>query len=510
VENSILNKVREFMEKHGKKSRGAAVILLLILPLSATAQSVDGGNALSFGSIATPHPINPATGTTNPSARTTQTLNPYLGSVPDTKVVDGELKLTLLEAVTRGLRFNLGLIDSQQADARVRAERERALAALLPQISARGQQVYEQLSFKELGIRLPSQLGFQLPPTSGGFGYADARFLAQTPVLDFALRDRYKQQKALEASAILSTKDARDVVVSAVGSAYFQVVATAARLATEKAGLTSAQELTAQVENQFNSEVAPEIDTLRAKVQLHTAEQRVVDAASDLEKDKLTLDRITGIPIEQAWTPVSGYDYEPLPNLDDQAKGALSTRFDVASAQQDVTAAELGVKAANAQRLPEVSFEGSYGTAGTNLANSNQVFEVAGSVSMPIFTGGRIRSDVHEAQALLIQRRAAYRDIQGRVSYDVRVAQLDAESSEKAVKVAAENKSLAARALAQSQDRFTNGVTNYLEVLQAQEAVVSADENYIASLFSFNVAKLALARALGGAENRLQSLFRAQ
>jgi outer membrane protein TolC len=222
------------------------------------------------------------------------------------------------------------------------------------------------------------------------------------------------------------------------------------------------------------------------------------------------LDRITGIPIEQAWTPVSGYDYEPLPNLDDQAKGALSTRFDVASAQQDVTAAELGVKAANAQRLPEVSFEGSYGTAGTNLANSNQVFEVAGSVSMPIFTGGRIRSDVHEAQALLIQRRAAYRDIQGRVSYDVRVAQLDAESSEKAVKVAAENKSLAARALAQSQDRFTNGVTNYLEVLQAQEAVVSADENYIASLFSFNVAKLALARALGGAENRLQSLFRAQ
>ena len=75
------------------------------------------------------------------------------------------------------------------------------------------------------------------------------------------------------------------------------------------------------------------------------------------------------------------------------------------------------------------------------------------------------------------------------------------------LKVAAENRTLAGRALAQSQDRYKNGVTNYLEVLEAQEAVVAADENYIASLFSFNVAKISLARALGSAESRVPELL---
>jgi outer membrane protein TolC len=49
--------------------------------------------------------------------------------------------------------------------------------------------------------------------------------------------------------------------------------------------------------------VSPEIDALRARVELRTAEQRVVDATNDLEKDKLTLDRVTGIPLAQKWTP---------------------------------------------------------------------------------------------------------------------------------------------------------------------------------------------------------------
>jgi len=73
--------------------------------------------------------------------------------------------------------------------------------------------------------------------------------------------------------------------------------------------------------------------------------------------------------------------------------------------------------------------------------------------------------------------------------------------------VAAENSALAQRALTQSQDRYSNGVTNYLEVVQAQEAVVAAKENYIASLFSFNVAKISLARALGSSETRISTLF---
>src|SRR5579862_7478079 len=126
------------MEKRKLAQVALTAVLPLLLSLQASAQSADSdGESPAFGSVTTPRPINPATGTTNPSARATQTLNPYLGSTTDGKVFNGELKLNLEDAVARGLRFNLGLIDSQQADASVKAEREHALASLLPQISAR-------------------------------------------------------------------------------------------------------------------------------------------------------------------------------------------------------------------------------------------------------------------------------------------------------------------------------------------------------------------------------------
>jgi outer membrane protein TolC len=281
-------------------------------------------------------------------------------------------------------------------------------------------------------------------------------------------------------------------------------------VATADAALASAQELNSQVTHQYNSEVSPEIDALRARVELRTAEQRVVDATNDFEKDKLTLDRVTGIPLAQQWSPSREYGYTQLPNQADETQVAEQARADVASAKQEMLAAELGVKAARDERLPEVSFDGSYGGGGTNPANYNQVYSVRGTISVPLFTSGRIRSDRHAAEASLVQHRAAYRDIQGRADYDVRVARLDAQSSDSAVKVAGENITLAEKALTQSKDRFSNGVTNYLEVLQAEEAVVAANENYIASLFSYNVAKIALARAMGSAETRLPALFEAQ
>ena len=467
----------------------------------------DSGASAAYGSINTPRPINPAAGTTNPSARATQNLNPYLGSTPHGAATKDVLHLSLEDAIARGLEYNLGLIDSQQSGADARAQREHALAALLPQISARAEQTYQQLSYKQLGIALPPQSGVHLPPTSGQFGYSEARVTAEAPLLNIPLLDRYRQQKALDAASALGAKDARDVVVFAVGAAYFQVVASQARVETEQAALASARELDTQVADQYKSEVSPEIDALRADVELHTAEQRLTDAVNDLEKDKLTLDRITGIPLEQAWAPAGDYGFVSLlPDAPEPAQ-TPTDRFDVASAKAGVEAAEFRLRAARAERLPEISFNASYGGGGVNPANYNRVDEVSGGVSVPLFTSGRIRSDIHSAESELVQRRAELADLEGRAAYDVRTAELDARASESGVKVAAENRTLAERALAQSQDRYKNGVTNYLEVLQAQEEAVAADENYIASLFSFNVAKISLARALGSAESRIPDLF---
>jgi outer membrane protein TolC len=460
-------------------------------------------------SVPTPKPISPAEGTTNPSARATQGQNPYLGSVP-AKATGTTIELSLMDAIARGLRYNLGLVESTQASADVRADRLRALSALLPQISASGRQGFDDISYKEIGLKLPPIPGLTaLPPTTGGFGYQDARIAVTQRIFDAELRERYRTQKTNEQASILSVKDSRDVVVLAVGTAYLQVIASAARVETGKAQLAAAQELDRLTGNRVSSEVSPEIDSLRAQVQRQSAEQRLTNVTNQWEKDKLTLGRVTGLPIDQKFELSDPLVYHAYTATGPEAatEEALRSRADLSSAEASVRAAESAVRAEKAQRLPVVSVSADYGGGGANIGNFNQLYEVSGNVSVPIYTGGRIRADIGQAQADLARRRAEYEDLKGRIAYDVRVAWLDVSASDASVKVAEGNRRLADQALAQSRDRYSNGVTNYLEVVQAQEVVAGASENYIQSLYSFNVAMISLARAMGGADSRLQQLL---
>jgi outer membrane protein TolC len=465
-------------------------------------------NPLGY-SVATPRPISPAEGTTTPSAQATQRQNPYLGSVPS-KNTGTKIELSLKVALDRGLRYNLGLIEANQASADVRAGRLRALAALLPQLSADVRQGYENLSYKEIGLKLPPIPGLPaLPSTSGGFGYQDARVSLAQSLYSAGLRNQYRARKTEEQASTLSIQDSRDVVVFAVGTAYLQVIASAARVRTAGAQLASAGELDQQTANRVKNEVSPEIDSLRAQVERQSAEQRLTNATNQLEKDKLTLARIIGLAIDQDFELSDPLAYHPLPGITGETATAeaLRSRADLRSAEASAQAATYTLRAHKAQRLPVISMTADYGGGGANIGNFNQVYTISGNISVPIYTGGRIRADIEQAQADVARRDAEYEDLKGRVAYDVRVAWLDLSASDSSVKVAQRNKSLAEQALVQSRDRYTNGVTNYLEVVQAQEAVSAANENYVQSLFSYDVAVISLVRATGGAENKVQELL---
>ncbi|HLJ90018.1 MAG TPA: TolC family protein [Candidatus Angelobacter sp.] len=488
----------------------AALAVLAAGALILTCAPALGQTSDALGySVSTPRPINPAEGTTNPSAQATQAQNPYLGSVP-AKNTGTHMDLSLEEAIARGLRYNLGLIESTQGNATVRADRLRALAALLPQISAGGLAAYEDLSLKEIGLKLPAAPGIApLPPTTSGFGYQDTRVSMTQTIYSAELHNQYRSRKAAEEASILNVRDSRDVVVFAVGTAYVQAIASAARVETAKAQLASAAELERLTEDRVKSEVSPEIDSIRAEVERQSAEQRLTNAVNRHEKDKLALARIIGLAIDQDFSIKDPLAYRPLPGLapEETLAQALRNRSDVRSAEAQVRSAQLALQAEKGQRIPSVSTSANYGGAGTTVGNFNQVFSVVGRVSVPLYTGGRISADIAQAQSELSRREAEYEDLKGRVGYDIRVASLDLNASDSSVKVAEHNKALAERALAQSKDRYLNGVTNYLEVVQAQEAVTASGENYIQSLFSFNVATISLARAMGAAEARLPQLL---
>ncbi len=104
----------------------------------------------------------------------------------------------------------------------MRAQRLRALVALLPNINARAQQAYENISYNEIGLKVPPIGGFTLPSTSGAFGFQDARISATQSLYSLELTDRYRAEKAFESASLLNTKDSRDVVVFAVGLAFFR------------------------------------------------------------------------------------------------------------------------------------------------------------------------------------------------------------------------------------------------------------------------------------------------
>src|SRR5947209_10646849 len=296
--------------------------------------------ATSAQSIATPRPISPAEGTTTPSAQATQRQNPYLGSVPS-KNTGAKIELSLKGAIERGLRYNLGLVEANQTSADVRAERLRALSALLPQLAAQGRQGYENLSYKEIGLKLPPIPGLPgLPPTSRGFGYQDARVSLTQSLYNAELRNQYLARKRDEQASMLSIQDSRDVVVFAVGIAYLQVIASAARVETAKAQLASASELDQQTANRVKNEVSPEIDSIRAQVERQSAEQRLTNATNQLEKDKLTLARIIGLAVDQDFVLTEALSYHPLPGMTGETavKEALRSRADLRSAETSVEA----------------------------------------------------------------------------------------------------------------------------------------------------------------------------
>ena len=389
------------------------------------------------------------------------------------------ITLSLQDAIARGLRYNLGLVESEHASADIHADRLRALSALVPQISANDRAAYESISYQEIGLKLPPIAGLpKLPATSGGFGYQDVRLAVSQRLFDRELRERYQARKKDEPASVLSVKDARDVVVLAVGTAYSQVVASAARVETAKAQLAAAREFDQLSANRVKSEVSPEIESLRAQVERQSAEQHLTNVANQLEIDKLTFARITGLAIDQQFELTD----KPSPlrfakiTLEGATAQAIRGRADLASAEVAVRAAESTVRAEKAQRSPVLSLNANYGGGGRNIGGLSEVYQVAGTIAAPLYTGGPISADIGQAQADLERRRAEYQDLRGRIGYDLRVAWLDVSASQSSVRVAVNNRSLAERALVQSRDRYTNGVTNYLEVVQAQEVVPAAEK----------------------------------
>ncbi|HEX5483760.1 MAG TPA: TolC family protein, partial [Terriglobia bacterium] len=248
--------------------------------------------------------------------------------------------------------------------------------------------------------------------------------------------------------------------------------------------------------------LSPRIDMLRAQVELKSRQEQLIAAQHDYATEKLNLGRVIGLPTGQPITLTTKTPYAPLAgvSLEKVLADAYQNRPDYKSALAQVRAAESRRRAVLAERYPSVSFMGNFGDIGLTVGNSHETFAIAGTLTIPIFQGGKVHADLVQADAQLKQKRDQFENLKAQIGYDVRTALMNLKTAADQVTVAQSNVSLADQTLAQAKDRFAAGVTDNIEVVQAQEAVANADQTYISSLYQHNLAKVALARAAGIAE----------
>jgi outer membrane protein TolC len=445
-------------------------------------------------------------GSAQPGSFLSAGQNPILGGIPTGTATAEVLPLTLSEALKRGLQYNLGPTLSAQSVRAARGARLVALSELLPRVTAGVRDAGQQTNLAALGFS-----GFPgTPMIIGPYNLFDVRAFFTQSILNFPALNRWRAQAENIKAAEFSDADARDLVVFVCGNLYFQVVASSSRIDAARAQVATAQALYNLAVDQKAAGVVPGIEVLRSQVELQAQQQRLILAEDQFAKDKLTLARAIGLPLGQEFRLAEGMPYTPFPamNLEESLQRAYQSRPDYQAALAQVRAAESMKHAASSGRLPSLDFAADYGTIGQRPWQNHGTFTVVGNLRIPIFQGRLIEGQVEEADAVVKQRQAQAEDLRGRIYYDVRNAFLDLKAADDRVQVAQSAVKLADEQVRQAQDRFGAGVASNIEVVQAQEALAGASENYISSLFAHSAAKLALARALGTSADSYEQFLR--
>jgi outer membrane protein TolC len=425
-----------------------------------------------------------------------------IGSVPSGPASNEDLRLTLRDAIARALRYNLATIENGQNAQIARGQRLLALSKLLPQVSAGLSENVAQLSLATFGLQ---QLQ-GIPNIVGPFSYTSVDPTASQTILSIESIQRFRAARTAEQAAQLSYQDILDAVTLTVGNAYLRVTEADSRIQAQEAQVQNAKALYDQALDEVQAGTSPRIEATRTEVQLHTEEYNLSIARNNFQVAKLNLGRAIGLPLGQEFELADQLPYSEInpPTVEEALNVAYKSRSDFRSALDSEKSAAQTLSAARGERYPVVAVNGDYGDIGRTLGQSHGDFTFQAGINVPIFTGGRIKGDVTQAEAELQQRKAEAENIRGQVDYDVRAAFLNLNAAKEQVAVAKQNVGLANESLARSKDRFTSGVTDSVEVVQAEQALASANDQYITSLYDHNLAKLSLARALGVARTNYE------
>jgi len=467
-------------------------VVSLSLALFATAiWSADAAaQGLSPGALSMP-----------PSAST------FMGGIPTCTRTDEVVTITVLDAMKRALDHNLGVLLADDSIGRAEGARWRALAELLPNASAHVSETRQKINLAAFGFGGAGGPEFPgIPTIVGPFNVFDARVNVSQSILDFQRINEMRTESHNVAAARLTYASARDLVINVAGNFYIAALMASARADAAKAQQETAQALFNQAQDLKQGGIIAGIDVLRAEVQLNNEMQRVTMTSNDFEKAKMTLARIIGLPLGQPFALDANLPDVPNPDmsLEQAADQAFKTRPDYQAAVERIHAAEAARRAVVGEALPSVRVNADYGDIGLTAGDAQATYSVSGLVTIPIFQGGRTRGRLLEADAELRRRQSEAEDLKASIYYDVKTAFLDLQATTRQLEVATKARDLATQQLTQARDRFAAGVASNIDVIQAQEAVALATQQFIAAKYGYALAKGALIRGIGISESALK------
>ncbi len=476
---------------------------------AAVTLPASGRNSQGGSVSAAEQPVSGTTASVNTLNPTVQISGPYSGSTRSTTAMPFSGKLSLREALERGLAYNLGSVGLRQAVRQNRAQVTVARSALLPNVSSNVSETIEQVDLAALGLRITVP-GFHIPTVVGPFNYMNLQVSLNQTVANLTSLNNYRSAQATARASQYSLQDARDLVTLAVGGAYLQVLAAQARLDAAQAELDTANAVFHQSTEQHSEGVLGQLNVDQSQLRTLSQQQQIITLRNDLDKQKINLARLTGLPPKAGYQLSDAFAFSsaPVQSVDDAIIQAERQRADLKAAEAQVEAAARALSAARAERLPSLAVSGDYQVIGTNPSESHGAFSAVGTLSIPVWQGGRTAGDIAQAEAVLDQRRAELEDTRGQIESEVRQVYLDLMAAAGQVEVARTNLRVAGEALEMSRARMEAGVINTVEVVQAQQSVASAQLDLIDSIFAHNLAKLSLARALGNAAERIPNLLK--
>ena len=408
-------------------------------------------------------------------------------------------RLTLRDAIAKGLQANLSVLVADTRVQEAEGTRMRRLASLLPRVGTESYANLQNRNLRAFGISFPG-----VPGVVGPFSNYDFRLYADQKVLDLQSLHSLRASERQEDATKLDYRDARDLIVRAIGGLYLNAQSAAARVKTAQSQVTSADALYQLAKNRHDVGTATGVDVLRAQVELANEQQSLLIARNQEKQALLALERNIGMqpgtPLELA-EPLA---FQPLDHaaVESLVSSALAARPDylaLASQRQNVLEQQ---RASHARYYPKLSISGNYGGLGRSIGSVVGTGAIQGTLDFTLFDRDR-NGEAQEIASRLKRIDDQIADMRRGIEQDIRGAVLNLESAAEQVQVAQQGRDLAQRELALAQDRFQSGVTNNVEVITAQDELARAQENYILAVSSHVDAKFALARALGNTEQNI-------